>query len=423
MNSKYERIEAKIRNAADRFLHLLLTTDPQIESSVRSKGGKYLTINSSFLYRDRTYIKTNKSSRCLTLYIEEEKNGLEIKNIFIEDGINIIKHYKLKSNLNEAAVLNESIETEINQLGNVIYVLLATVYSMPSAEKNIQNRSIKAIRLNPDLRQSLMLKNSVLEIRRIIPIEDLLVEVERCLADQNIIFEQQLRHDISKTYDELLDEIVTKVKINRDFKSDKYDTLLGQIIKSLIYQSNEYRLALEKYETDESTNYLNDILRIAYNFSTDILPLIFLFMSICDLKPLLFWSTLDSHWNLYQSFEGLPWSSIGKKENIKSYQDIVAAARNHAFHHVFPFETTIEVDLSSLNVKARKLLLFPPYNKKAIGGVQLEDQDLINVFKEFSRAKNRPVSFFFWKSNFQVMKATIDLAEEVLTTLLLLYRL
>src|SRR6185437_8009389 len=103
-----------------------------------------------------------------------------------------------------------------------------------------------------------------------------------------------------------------------------------------------------------------------------VLPLISLFMSVCDLKPLIFWCTVDRQWELYRAFAALPWSALGRKGKLEEYQSIISEARNSAFHHVLPFDATLEVDVSDLDVRAKKVRLFSPYGRKQGRGVLLK---------------------------------------------------
>jgi hypothetical protein len=155
--------------------------------------------------------------------------------------------------------------------------------------------------------------------------------------------------------------------------------------------------------------------------ATDVLPLISLFVSICDLKPLVFWCTVKEQWALHRAFASLPWAALGRKEKLEEYKSIVSQARSHAFHHVLPFDSTVEVDLSTLDVRAETIRLFVPFGQKQGRGVHLKDQKLADVLAEFSRAKERPVSQVFWKANLAVIQAACKLAEEVLATLILIH--
>lgn len=127
---------------------------------------------------------------------------------------------------------------------------------------------------------------------------------------------------------------------------------------------------------------------------------------------------VKEQWALRQA---LPWASLGRKEKLEEYRAIVSQARSHAFHHVLPFDTTVEVDLSMLDVRAETIRLFVPFGKKEGRGVHVKDQKLADVLAEFTRAKERPVSSTFWDANLEVMKAAGKLAEEVLDTLVLIH--
>ena len=158
---------------------------------------------------------------------------------------------------------------------------------------------------------------------------------------------------------------------------------------SLQAQKDEYANALNALrQVDDNRHAVHEVLRIAYNFSTDVLPLMSLFMSICDLKPLVFWCTVDAQWALYAAFASLPWSALGRKESLYEYQGIVSEARNHAFHHVLPFDTTIEIDLLNLDVRAEKIRLFSPFGEKHGRGLRIQDQELAMFFPS-SRVQGR----------------------------------
>lgn len=98
----------------------------------------------------------------------------------------------------------------------------------------------------------------------------------------------------------------------------------------------------------------------------------------------------------------------------------MAQARNHAFHHILPFDSTVEVDLSNLDVRAEKIRLFAPYKEKE-SGVSLRDQRLADVLAEFSRAKLRPVSKSFWQANLTVISQAAELSHQIFESLILIH--
>jgi hypothetical protein len=133
-----------------------------------------------------------------------------------------------------------------------------------------------------------------------------------------------------------------------------------------------------------------------------------------------YWCTIKENWGIYKAFASLPWSALGRKEKIEEYQSIVSQARNHAFHHILPFDSTVEVDLSNLDVRAEKIRLFVPYKAKE-RGISLRDQKLADVLAEFSRARLRPVSKSFWQANLNVMLQANELSQQILESLILIH--
>ena len=257
-------------------------------------------------------------------------------------------------------------------------------------------------------------------IKTFLPIEDLLAQISGSLPESEELSDTD-RHAVSDAYNRLLDAATMDVAIPVGRIPKSRDTVLGQIVAALESQKDEYALpliALRKMPNDRRA--LHEVLRIAYNFATDVLPLMSLFMSICDLKPLIFWCTIDAQWSLYSAFAALPWSAVGKKESLHAYQDIVSQARNYAFHHVLPFDATVEINLLDQDVRAEKIRLFLPFGEKQDRGIRVQDQELANVLGEFSRARQRPVSIAFWQANLKVMQAACALALRMLEAIILI---
>src|SRR5258708_28504302 len=97
-------------------------------------------------------------------------------------------------------------------------------------------------------------------------------------------------------------------------------------------------------------------------------------MSLADLKPLIFWVSVQEQWALCQAFASLPWPTSGRKQSLEEYKAIIAQARSYAFHHILPFDSTVEADLSQLDVRAQAIRLFVPYGQKEGRGVFLKDR-------------------------------------------------
>ena len=65
----------------------------------------------------------------------------------------------------------------------------------------------------------------------------------------------------------------------------------------------------------------NEVLRLPYNFAGDAKTFIELIVSICDLKPVVLWGTIGSHFALSEAFRALPWMRSRNKASLKKYVD------------------------------------------------------------------------------------------------------
>jgi hypothetical protein len=418
-----DQIEKRIRHAVTATVKELSTVEQSLHEALEREARVYTVFNSSFLYRDKRSVKTNQSSRRLALKLTRAGGHPRVESISVIDGLSLKSHYRLLSgkDIQGLTPIVDAIRQELSSFGDLVFVLIGVIKGLRSSAQPCDGELVKEVRLAPAIKTSFRrVSAGVYELNRIMPLEDLIAHLAADLELEGGLSEDD-RREVAKAYDSLLDAAITDVMVPKGETIDPTRTTLGKIVQSLRANETEYAAAVAQLQQfPEDQHELNEVLRIAYNFSTDVLPLIALFTSICDLKPLVFWCSLDKHWRLYQAFLDLPWSALGRKEKLEEYQAIIAEARNSAFHHVLPFDATIEVDLSGLDVRAEKIRLFSPYGKKQGRGVLLKDQELADVFAEFSRARQRPVSLVFWEKNRAVLKAACELADAVLESLIIL---
>jgi hypothetical protein len=425
MKPNLAKIEEKIQTSVNSVVRSIGETDDAVASAVVGrKTTVHLVINGSFLYRDKS-VRTIQSRRRLLARLTATGKRLRSDHVSIIENGSIKSHYKMIAAPDAAGLteLTTAVAQEINLAGDLLFTLLGTMNQMRPQAQHVEGKKIKELRLVPSLSGADIQRTGegVYSIRRVLPIEELLAQVDDELKEQGGISAED-RRVTGAAYDAMLDEVTTEVCIPSGEVQNRTETILGKIVISLQRQTDDYRtalVALQQGSDDPRT--LNEVLRIAYNFSADVLPLISLFVSIGDLKPLVFWCTLLEQWTLHQAFASLPWSALGRKEKLEEYKSIVSQARSHAFHHVLPFDSTVEIDLSTSDVRAEKIRLFVPFGQKEGRGVHLKDQKLAEVLSEFSRAKERPVSQIFWKANLAVMQAACNLAEEVLSALVLIH--
>lgn len=418
------QIEKRIHEAVATAVRHLATSETAITGAMARETRLHLIMNSSFLYRDKRSVKTIQSSKRLVTRLTMSGKHARPDVISIIDGAPFTSHYRLLSakDITGLIPLQDAVSRELASVGDLIFVLIGTVQGLRPCAKPTDCGAVKKLRLAPSLPTEFQrVSAGVYAFKRILPVEDLLAQIGHDLEAEGGLSEK-VGQAIAKAYDSLLDDATTDVIVPTDRTVSPKDTTLGKIVGSLRAKAQEYDAAVKELQrAPDDQHALNEVLRIAYNFSTDVLPLISLFMSICDLKPLVFWCTVGKQWELYRAFASLPWSVLGRKEKLEEYQSIVSEARNSAFHHVLPFDATVEVDLSNLDVRAEKIRLFSPFGQKHGRGVLLKDQELADVFAEFTRARQRPVSNAFWQANLEVMKAACELAEAVLESLILIH--
>ena len=419
MAKSHVKIEKRIKLAVGKLLDEVIKHDGSFAAALGTKGSLRVVINSSFLYRDKRLVKTRQSPRRLLVDLANRKSGANVSAISVLDGQDQKLHYRIVSSpsSSDEVKLADAVTEEIKELGDVLFVLIGRIKGLRKTECTVDGDVVKLLRLDTKQKKEIHKSGQEYTIASILSIEDLFDNVETLAGSGPLAGKE--RQIIAKAYDELLEKVTIDVCFPNTKIKELDQTILGKIAAALREQADQYETAVDELKKHpDNRQALNEVLRIAYNFSTDVLPLMFLLVGICDVKPLVFWCTADSHWLLYRAFASLPWSALGRKENIPDYREIIAAARNQAFHHILPFETTVEVDLTNTDVRAETIRLFPPFSRKDHGGVRLKDQEIVDLFSEFSRAKQRPVSMKFWQGNLNVMEATYTLVKAALEALM-----
>lgn len=178
-----------------------------------------------------------------------------------------------------------------------------------------------------------------------------------------------------------------------------------------------------KGQVDMDPGEFNDVLRIAYNFATDAVLVIRLLVSICDLKPIVRWCTVDEWFRLAELFRNLPWSKMKDKPSLDSYQQTVNNARNKAFHRLLPVDNTLRVELEGTKLGRITLRLFPEYvARNTEETMDYEDRALVELLTDFTRVSEKSVSPQFWQRNIAVMEGTIELLSRTSSALKLLFK-
>jgi hypothetical protein len=155
------------------------------------------------------------------------------------------------------------------------------------------------------------LEDSIYSLRKLLPIDEVFKFIDDDLGEAAKLSADD-RMAVRNGCEQLIDNAITEVSVPTA-QVQRGETVLGKIVASMRHQTTEYDSALEALRrAPEDQKLLHEILRIAYNFRADVLPLISLLVSVCDLKPLVFWCTLKERWALRQAFSdpalGKPWT-------------------------------------------------------------------------------------------------------------------
>jgi len=202
--------------------------------------------------------------------------------------------------------------------------------------------------------------------------------------------------------------------------------VLDAIVKALREHVSAYATALAKYNRAQSADarksHFTEVLRVAYAFSQEASTLLRLIVSLCDLKPLVLWATIDRHHQLSEALKSLPWTRSRRKPSLKGYIELVGDARNRAFHNVFPFDKALHFELPQGSLAGAELRIFSEFGSRSHGNeLNFHDKPLAEVMLAFTRARHRPTPDSFWQKNEGVMNCMIDLFADTNEVLKQLY--
>jgi len=383
----------------------LLPEFEQWRSSQTWNDGDFCVLNSSFLLRDG--VATNQATRRLVLRSNGRGQLTLAGTINMPKMISPFKRLSSSSSNLEIRPLAESIESEIDRLGDVLFTLIGEL--APAAVGTVSINGLPGVtQVELDTTQAAVaqIKNGALIVSITHDETAIWCEIQDRFESDNC------RLILAKALEVLEDKASRHVAVPVR-GSRPLNPLLKELSSGLETQALEYQEALDSWTSSGHSNegYLHQILRISYNFASDAVRLIRIMISVCDLKPLAFWCTIKEHFALEAALQALPWQDRSKA-SLKAYIKIVNDARNHAFHDLFPVISGLVVELPDAALKKVRLHLFARHGSKSNRNeVQFEDQELVDLLTEFTRAGRRITPPQFWEQNLATMQATLDLLE------------
>lgn len=391
-----------------------------------AQDGDVILINNSFILR-KPLIRTKKNGQFLFLKVKGSQP--DTSDVYVSAPSDFDQDFKIV-NTKQAEKMSlmpveQAIEKEVQNLGQLIFFLIGDVVDS-SYSSEIQNHHISELKFDPNVAKP-----------EVIGVDGKTIIVINQLTDPgaawNIIKPEleiipninldALEKAYAQSFEKIQNEARLIMNLPQPASLRKSNSFIEQLQNSVIEQKKLYVSALEKCTSGQDPNEINlrEIMRISYNFADDAIKLMQLLVSLSDLKAIVLWLTLKSHFDLAESIRNLPWTKSDKKASPDYYVEKIKGARNHAFHNLLLFDRTIEADLSGVQVNAKKLTILPAYSQRKNNvPLDYEDREIVEILSEITRANETVVTLDFWIKNLAVLESFERLLSSTKETLWLL---
>lgn len=404
-----DRLDAEIRASINRLIsHTAFVTWLRGESCA---SGDLIQLNNSFLFRDG--VKTTKNTLYVFLPIGEA--GGPMLEPQVGEGQSLNNDFRVaaaRSNaLPRTVPIKAALTKQLDALGCLVLILAGSVADDVVFTEPVRHRLLREIVLDPAAPERVSVDDGVVRVRDTDDPDTIWVAIQESLSIENEEEAESLKSSVGQALDKLDESSYARLLLPGDGRWGE-DSVLAHVVSALKDQRAAYASALDRCHGDPSVDRqtFNEILRISYNFASDVIGLIRLIVSICDLKPIVLWGTIAEHHALSEAFRALPWVRSKTKASLKAYAQTIGEARNSAFHHLFPFRKSLNVELGN-GLQDVALRLFSDHHRKGENDLYYRDKELVEVLTDFTRAGEKRVPPLFWRKNLDVIDSTIHLFE------------
>lgn len=373
------------------------------ESTFPKEAVMFVAINNSFLFREG--LTTTKSTKYIAFDILSS-GKFNPKRSYVVDGLNFNTQFKLFINAKGPTKtdLETAIEDELKNIGEVVYTLVGDIQDVNEISESLHDGRFKSLILKPNLNIPCKIEGDSIYIKEYTDKEFIWNFIKNFCDDHSIKISNNLPGIIDRAIDNLQKNAFADLILPKRFNnSTKY--LLDKISDVIEGHLEDYKTNVLKMDSDPLV--MNDILRISYNFVSDINKLLVLVVHLCDLKPIILWLTMSKYFDLDEKFKNLPFGFTKKKPSLKTYEQVIKNARNKSFHKLFPFNKAMRFEMEALrNVEVK---IFSSFAQRDGNSMKYQDQKLLDLLRGFTRVNEQVVSNEFWKRNEDVMRATMEL--------------
>jgi hypothetical protein len=370
---------------------------------VSTTGNQFVAINNSFIFRES--IKTVKSVKYIGFEISPAKK-FDTKKIFIVEGIGFNSHFKLftLTSNHKKTKLEDAIKEELKEIGEVLYTIVGEIQDVNDISEPLSNSHFKKIILIPTLATDFQIVGDEIQIKDYSDRELIWTKIEAHCKTNSLDIADNLPGSIDKAITFFQNNAFSTLSLPKKFNpATKY--LLDKISMVIEDHLKTYKTNISNIDTDPKA--MIEILRISYNFVSDVNKLLALVINLCDLKPIILWMTISKYFNLDNKFKELPFGFSKKKASLSDYESVIKNARNKSFHQLFPFNKSLRFELAALEKVS--VTIFSNHGNKDGNKMTYKDQELYDLLRSFTRVNEQLVSKNFWIKNEEVMKAVHEL--------------
>jgi len=266
--------------------------------SSNAAAGDFVIINNSFVYRQS--LKTVKNEKYLALQVMDGKNISD--DPVIVTGISLNNDFKLIKELGtiQVTLLDEAIATELPQLGKLVFILTGELKDNIVISKRLNHAAFTDITLDPTSENLVIVNPHQILVNDTYDEETIWQAACEFLRNNGRDEEisDALRIAIGVCLDNIEERTYASLVIPDAGPAD--ESITQAIVNVLQEQVEHYQNALNRSQGDPvvDSEAFNELLRVAYNFTSDATTFTRLIVSICDLKPLILWGTIGKHFQL-----------------------------------------------------------------------------------------------------------------------------
>ncbi len=398
----------------------------------RSSSEKDLVVfNNSYVFRDSLKTTTAKSPKYLCVNCKALGRSPLPVRVIEPPGFNSDYKHLREEQANRYATTDivQALQAESRELGRLVFLFIGELDESITMSVPIKHKRVVELEFNPAATKGVDIVAVGSESKRVLvhdlsDPESVWTALCSALASEPAAEVDSLEKPLADAFEKLQHQAHAAIRLPMAGTAVPTNTLLSRFRGAVAGQRQLYENALAECDQGKKQDGapFREVLRISYNFADDLLKLLPLLVSVCDLKPCVLWLTIEGHHALAGAFRRLPWTKSKKKPSLERYRDIIAGARNRVFHTLLAFDRSVVVNLEGVDIGAKRLtLLHPHQQRKSALTLDYRDRGMVDALSELTRSQETSVPSGFWVRNLDVIRTFEDLlkrTENALGTLL-----